>query len=96
MPLGLDLLHFGYQTAPPGPRAAARRGHRHRPRPAAPHLAALGQAPGTEELLSDLYLLELLCRAAEAEVSAVTGRPDTAGAALLGVLGRRLDPPGRR
>ena len=47
-----------------------------------------------EELLCDLYLLERLCRAAEAEVSAVTGRPDTVGAALLGVLGGRLDPGG--
>jgi hypothetical protein len=96
VPLGFDLLHFGYQTALQGlgqpPEAAIATGRDR----AAPHLAALGQAPGTEELLSDLYLLERLCRAAEAEVSAVTGRPDTVGAALLGVLGRRLDPGGPR
>jgi hypothetical protein len=96
VPLGFDLLHFGYQTALQGlgqpPEAAIATGRDR----AAPHLAALGQAPGTEELLSDLYLLERLCRAAEAEVSAVTGRPDTAGAALLGVLGRRLDRGGPR
>ena len=59
---------------------------------AAPHLAALGQRPGLEKLLCDLYLLERLCRAAEAEVSAVTGRPDAVGAALLGVLDGRLVP----
>ena len=96
VPLGFDLLHFGYQTALQGlgqpPEAAIATGRDR----AAPHLAALGQARGTEELLSDLYLLERLCRAAEAEVSAVTGRPDTVGAALLGVLGRRLDPGGPR
>ena len=90
VPLGFDLLHFGYQTAlqglgqPPATAAATGRDR------AAPHLAELGQRPGVEELLCDLYLLERLCRAAEAEVSAVTGRPDTVGAALLGVLGRRL------
>jgi hypothetical protein len=90
VPLGFDLLHFGYQTALQGrgrPPVAAAASARAR---AAPHLAALGQRPGLEELLCDLYLLERLCRAAEAEVSAVTGRPDTVGAALLGVLGRRL------
>ncbi|HET9558942.1 MAG TPA: hypothetical protein VFS70_17530, partial [Actinomycetota bacterium] len=90
VPLGFDLLHFGYQTAlqglgqPPATAAATGRDR------VAPHLAELGQRPGVEELLCDLYLLERLCRAAEAEVSAVTGRPDTVGAALLGVLGRRL------
>jgi hypothetical protein len=52
---------------------------------AAPHLAELGQRPGVEELLCDRYRLERLCRAAEAEVSTVTGRPDPVGAALLGV-----------
>ena len=96
VPLGFDLLHFGYQTALQGlgqPPATAIATGRDR---AAPHLAALGQRPGNEELLSDLYLLERLCRAAEAEVSAVTGRPDTVGAALLGVLGRRLVPGGTR
>jgi hypothetical protein len=94
VPLGFDLLHFGYQTALQGlgqPPAAAIATGRDR---AAPHLAALGQRPGTGELLCDLYLLERLCRAAEAEVSAVTGRPDTVGAALLGVLGRRLESRG--
>jgi hypothetical protein len=88
VPLGFDLLHFGYQTAlqglgqPPAVAAATARDR------AAPHLAALGQRSGVEELLCDLYLLERLCRAAEAEASAVTGRPDTVGAALLGVLDR--------
>jgi hypothetical protein len=94
VPLGFDLLHFGYQTALQGlgrPPAAAAAGARDR---AAPRLARLGQRPGVEELLLDLYLLERLCRAAEAEPSAVTGRPDTAGAALLAVLGRRLDQRG--
>ncbi|HYN16824.1 MAG TPA: hypothetical protein VEY96_01905, partial [Actinomycetes bacterium] len=94
VPLGFDLLHFGYQTAlqglgqPPATAAATARDR------AAPHLGELGQQPGVEELLCDLYLLERLCRAAEAEVSAVTGRPDTVGAALLGVLARRLTPEG--
>jgi hypothetical protein len=95
VPLGFDLLHFGYQTALQGlgrPPAAAAAVARDR---AAPELAALGQAPGVADLLCDLYLLERLCRAAEAEVSAVTGRPDTVGAALLGVLAGRLDPGGR-
>jgi len=96
VPLGFDLLHFGYQTAfqglgQPPERAAATGRDR-----AAPHLAALGQRPGVAELLCDLYLLERLCRAAEAEVSAVTGRPDTVGAALLGVLASRLHPGGNR
>jgi hypothetical protein len=91
VPLGFDLLHFGFQTAlqglgqPPATAAATARDR------AAPRLAELGQRPGTEELLCDLYLVERLCRAAEAEVSAVTGRPDSVGAALLGVLGRRLE-----
>ena len=94
VPLGFDLLHFGYQTAlqglgrPPAEAAAVARDR------AAPLLAALGQEPGVEDLLGDLYLLERPCRAAEAEVSAVTGRPDTVGAALLGVLGRRLGSGG--
>ena len=94
VPLGFDLLHFGYQTALQGlgqPPATAAATGRER---AAPHLAELGQRPGTEELLCDLYLLERLCRAAEAEVSAVTGRPDSVAAALLGVLDRRLVPGG--
>ena len=94
VPLGFDLLHFGYQTALQGlrrPPAAAAAVARDR---AAPRLAALGQEPGVAELLCDLYLLERLCRAAEAEVSAVTGRPDTVGAALLGVLAGRLQSGG--
>jgi hypothetical protein len=96
VPLGFDLLHFGYQTALQGlrrPPAAAAAVARDR---AAPRLAALGQEPGVAELLCDLYLLERLCRAAEAEVSAVTGRPDTVGAALLGVLAGRLQSGGTR
>jgi hypothetical protein len=90
VPLGFDLLHFGFQTAlqglgqPPARAAATGRDR------AAPLLGELGQRPGMEELLLTLYLLERLARAAEAEVSAVTGRPDTVGAALLDVLGRRL------
>jgi hypothetical protein len=90
VPLGFDLLHFGYQTAlqglgqPPATAAATARDR------AAPLLVELGQQEGVEELLLTLYLLERLCRAAEAEVSAVTGRPDTVGANLLDVLGRRL------
>jgi hypothetical protein len=96
VPLGFDLLHFGFQTALQGlgqPPAAATGRDR-----AAPQLVALGQRPGQEDLLCDLYLLERLCRAAEAEASAVTGRPDTVGAALLGALGGRPGgaggPPG--
>jgi hypothetical protein len=96
VPLGFDLLHFGYQTALQGlgqpPERAAATGRDR----AAPHLAALGQRPEVGELLCDLYLLERLCRAAEAEVSAVTGRPDTVGTALLGVLAHRLVPGGDR
>jgi hypothetical protein len=88
VPLGFDLLHFGYQTALQGrPPAAAAATARDR---AAPHLAELGQRPGVGELLCDLYLLERLCRAAEAQGSAVTGRPQEVGAALLGVLADRL------
>jgi hypothetical protein len=92
VPLGFDLLHFGYQTAlqgrgqPPATAAATARDR------AAARLAELGQRPGVAELLCDLYLLERLCRAAEAEVSTVTGRPEEVGAALLGVLGSRLVP----
>jgi hypothetical protein len=96
VPLGFDLLHFGYQTALQGlgqPPAVAAATGRDR---AAPHLAELGQEAGMVDLLCDLYLLERLCRAAEAEVSAVTGRPDTVGAALLGVLAGRLDSGGHR
>jgi hypothetical protein len=94
VPLGFDLLHFGFQTALQGlrrPPAAAAAMARDR---AAPQLAALGQEPGVADLLCDLYLVERLCRAAEAEVSAVTGRPDSVGAALLGVLAGRLDRGG--
>jgi hypothetical protein len=90
VPLGFDLLHFGFQTALQGrgqPPAAAAATARDR---AAPHLAELGQRPGVEELLCDLYLLERVCRAAEAEVSAVTGRPGEVGAALLAALAHRL------
>jgi hypothetical protein len=94
VPLGFDLLHFGYQTAlqglgqPPATAAATARDR------AASLLVELGQREGVEELLLTLYLLERLCRAAEAEVSAVTGRPDTVGASLLDVLGRRLEQRG--
>jgi hypothetical protein len=90
VPLGFDLLHFGYQTAFQGlgrPPAAAAASARDR---AAPHLAELGQRPQAVELLCDLYLLERLCRAAEAEGSAVTGRPQEVTAALLGLLAQRL------
>jgi hypothetical protein len=94
VPFGFDLLHFGFQTAlqglgrPPEVAAATARDR------AAPRLAELGQRPGTEQLLLDLYLLERLCRVAEAEVSAVTGRPDQAGAGLVELLGRRLQAGG--
>ena len=92
VPLGFDLLHFGYQTALQGLGQPPADGHRHRPRTGPPRTwPSWASGRGTSELLSDLYLLERLCRAAEAEVSAVTGRPDTVGAALLGVLG----PPPR-
>jgi hypothetical protein len=91
VPLGFDLLHFGYQTALQGlrqPPAEAAAGSLRR---TAPLLAGLGQREGVGELLLTLYLLERVCRAAEAEVSAVTGRPDAAGAGLLDLLGRRLE-----
>jgi hypothetical protein len=90
VPVGFDLLHLGYHTAVQGlgqPSEVAAATGRDR---AAPLLAELGQHRGVEELLLDLYLLERLCRVAEAAVSAVTGRPDQAGADLLQVLGRRL------
>jgi hypothetical protein len=92
VPVGLDLLHFGYLTGvqdlrrPPAEAAAASL------RRAAPLLGELGQEPGAAELLLDLYLLELFCRASEAEVSVITGRPDTLGADLLAVLDRRRGP----
>jgi hypothetical protein len=91
VPLGFDLLHFGFQTAlqglgrPPAAAAAAAL------RRTAPLLARLGQRPEAGELLLTLYLLERLCRTAEAEASAVTGRPDDVGAALLELLGRRRE-----
>jgi hypothetical protein len=90
VPLGFDLLHFGYQTAlqglrqPPAEAAGTALGR------TAPLLGQLGQREDVGELLLTLYLLERLCRAAEAEASTVTGRPDTVGAALLELLGRRL------
>ena len=93
VPLGFDLLHFGYQTAlqglgqPPAAAAAASRGRPPRTWP------SWASGREVEELLCDLYLLERLCRAAEAEVSAVTGRPDSVGAALLG--GLLEGPPAR-
>jgi hypothetical protein len=96
VPLGFDLLHFGYQTAlqglgqPPAEAAATSL------RRAAPLLAALGQQREAGELLLTLYLLERLCRAAESQVSAVTGRPDAVGAALLDLLWRRLELGGSR
>jgi hypothetical protein len=92
VPVGLDLLHFGYLTGvqdlrrPPAEAATASL------RRAAPLLDALGQEPGAAELLLDLYLLELFCRASEAEASVITGRPDTLGADLLDVLDRRRRP----
>jgi hypothetical protein len=89
VPVGLDLLHFGYLTGvqglrrPPAAAAAASL------RGAAPLLRDLGQEPEAAELLLDLYLLELFCRASEAQASAITGRPDALGADLLEVLDRR-------
>ena len=62
---------------------------------AAPLLAGLEQPPEAADLLLVLYLLELFWRASEAELSAVTGRPDSLGAGLLDVLDRRLRLLGR-
>jgi hypothetical protein len=90
VPVGLDLLHFGYLTGvqglrqPPATAAAASL------RRAAPFLGDLGQQPDAGALLLVLYLLELICRASEAEPSTITGRPDIFGADLLDVLERRL------
>jgi hypothetical protein len=92
VPVGLDLLHFGYLTGvqglrrPPAEAAAASL------RGAAPMLGGLGQEPDAGELLLDLYLLELFCRASEAEASVITGRPDAIGTDLLDVLDRRRGP----
>ena len=91
VPLGFDLLHFGYQTAFQGLRQPPAEAAARSLRRAAPLLAELGQREEVGELLLTLYLLERVCRAAEAEVSAVTGRPDAAGAGLIDVLGRRLE-----
>jgi hypothetical protein len=96
VPLGFDPLHFTFQTGrqqrgePVGVAAGAAL------RRAAGALAELGQETDAGELVLDLYLAERLCRAGEAESSAVTGRPDAVGAALLGTLERRLGAdPGR-
>jgi hypothetical protein len=92
VPVGLDLLHFGYLTGvqglrrPPASAAAASL------RGAAPLLGDLGQEPDAGALLLDLYLLELFCRASEAEASVITGRPDALGTDLLDVLDRRRGP----
>jgi hypothetical protein len=91
VPLGFDLLHFGYQTAFQGLRQPPAEAAARSLRRAAPLLAELGQREEVGELLLTLYLLERVCRAAEAEPSAVTGRPDAAGAGLLDVLGQRLE-----
>jgi hypothetical protein len=91
VPLGFDLLHFGYQTAFQGLRQPPAEAAARSLRRAAPLLAQLGQREEVGELLLTLFLLERVCRAAEAEPSAVTGRPDAAGARLLDVLGRRLE-----
>jgi len=91
VPLGFDLLHFGYQTAFQGLRQPPAEAAARSLRRTAPLLAEFGQREEVGELLLTLYLLERVCRAAEAEVSAVTGRPDAAGAGLIDVLGRRLE-----
>jgi hypothetical protein len=91
VPLGFDLLHFGYQTAYQGLRQPPAEAAARSLRRAAPLLGELGQRAEVGELLLTLYLLERVCRAAEAEASAVTGRPDAAGAGLLEVLARRLE-----
>jgi hypothetical protein len=91
VPLGFDLLHFGYQTAFQGLRQPPAEAAARSLRRTAPLLAELGQREEVGELLLTLYLLERVCRAAEAEPSAVTGRPDAAGAGLLDVLGQRLE-----
>jgi hypothetical protein len=96
VPLGFDLLHFGYQTAFQGLRQPPAEAAARSLRRAAPLLAQLGQRAEVGELLLTLYLLERVCRAAEAEPSAVTGRPDAAGAGLLDVLGRRLEQEAER
>jgi hypothetical protein len=95
VPLGFDLLHFGYQTALQGLRQPPAEAAARSLRRTAPLLAGLGQREEVGELLLTLYLLERVCRAAEAEVSAVTGRPDAAGAGLLDLLGQRLEEAGR-
>jgi hypothetical protein len=92
VPVGFDVIHFyyQYQTAvgrrrQPAPQAGATTLRR-----ATPALGQLGQPAGTEELLLILYLLERLCRSDEAAISAVTGRPQAAGAMLLDVLAHRV------
>lgn len=95
VPLGFDLLHFGYQTALQGLRQPPAEAAARSLRRTAPLLAGLGQREEVGELLLTLYLLERVCRAAEAEVSAVTGRPDAAGAGLLDLLGQRLEEAGQ-
>jgi hypothetical protein len=96
VPLGFDPLHFAFQTALQQrrePVAAAAGGALRR---AGATLRQLGQEAAAGELVLDLYLAERLCRASEVESSAVTGRPDAVGAALLDTLERRLDAdPGR-
>jgi hypothetical protein len=90
VPVGFDDLHFRFQTALRGQRRSPAAATEAALRAVAPRLPALGQAAGVEELVADLYLLERLCRLHEAEVSAVTGRPDRVGAALLEVVAGRL------
>jgi hypothetical protein len=95
VPVGFDLLHFHYQVAvlaggQPAPAAARIALAR-----SAGPLRALGQQPHAGELLMTVYLLELLCRYGEAEVSAMTGRPDQVSASLLDALAGRLAGPSR-
>jgi len=91
-PVGLDLLHFGYLTGVQGLRRPPAEAATASLRNAAALLGRLGQEPDAGELLLDLYLLELFCRASEAEASVITGQPDALGTDLLDVLDRRRGP----
>ncbi len=89
VPVGFDTVHFHFQAALLRGRQPAAEAAQASLRAARPHLAELGQDPGAADLLLTLYLLERLCRAEEAPASALTGRPDLLGAALLDTLARR-------
>jgi hypothetical protein len=88
VPVGFDLVHFLFRTAVGMGRDTAAAAA-FAQRAGTGGLSLLGQRREAEELILTLYLLEMVCRYAEAEVSTVTGDPDRRLAAFLAVLADR-------